>query len=48
MKTIDTLIKDLEGVLLGVGGWNEAISSEMGKAVSDTALARFSKPQAPR
>jgi len=48
MKTIDTLIKDLEGVLLGLGGWNEAISTEMGKAVSDTALARFSKPQAPR
>ena len=48
MKTIDTLIKDLEDILLGLGGWNEAISTEMGKAVSDTPLARFSNPQAQR
>ena len=48
MKSIDTLLTDLEDVLFGIGGWNSAISTEMGKAVAASALARFGKPQEPR
>ena len=48
MKKIDTLVEDIESVIYGQGGWNEAIAEAMGKSIADTANKRFSKPQEPR
>lgn len=48
MKTIDTLVKDIEGTILGLNGWDEALGTQMGSAIAETASARFSKPQEPR
>jgi len=48
MKNIQTLVDDLYQVIQGQGGWTKSISSQMGKAIADTANKRFSKPQEPR
>ena len=48
MKTIDTLVEDIESVIYGQGGWNKSIAEAMGKSIADTANKRFSKPQEPR
>ena len=48
MKTIDTLVEDIESVIYGQGGWNKSVAEAMGKSIADTANKRFSKPQEPR
>lgn len=48
MKTIDTLVSDIEEVIYGRGGWHSTIGEMLGKNVSDAANKRFSKPQEPR
>lgn len=48
MPNIDTLIKDMEDTILGLNGWDNVISSEMGSAIAKTASMRFRKPQEPR
>ena len=48
MPNINTLIKDMEDTILGLKGWDNVVSSEMGSAIAKTASMRFSKPQDPR
>ena len=48
MKKIDTLVKDLESVIYGQGGWNGTIGSMLGGNIALSANKRFSKPQEPR
>ena len=48
MKTIDTLIPDMKDVLLGLGGWDAAITKYLSETIGDVAHDRFSKPQEPR
>ena len=48
MKTIDTLVEDIESVIYGQGGWNKSVAEAMGKSIADTDNNRFSKPQEPR
>lgn len=48
MKTLDTLIYDIEQTLMGLGGWDKAISLFFGSQLADVAYQRFSKPQEPR
>jgi CRISPR/Cas system-associated exonuclease Cas4 (RecB family) len=47
-KTIDTLINDMNNVILGLGGWDEAITKYLAESISKVAEDRFSKPQEPR
>lgn len=47
-KTINTLVYDIEQVLLGLGGWDKAVSAFLGQQLSETAFSRFNKPQEPR
>ena len=47
-KTIDTLVNDMNNVILGLGGWDEAITTYLAQEISKTAEKRFSKPQEPR
>lgn len=47
-KTIDTLINDMENVILGLGGWDEAVTKYLAESISQVAENRFSKPQEPR
>jgi len=48
MKDINTLVKDLESVLYGLGGWTGTIGSILGDNIAASANKRFSKPQEPR
>lgn len=48
MKTIDTLVQDIEETILGYNGWNKAVGDFMGHNISRMAEQRFSKPQEPR
>ena len=48
MKSTTTLVKDMEEVLLGHGGWDKALSDVMANTISSQAVERFSKPQEPR
>ena len=48
MKTIDTLVEDIESVIYGRGGWNGTIGSMLGNNIAMSANKRFSKPQEPR
>ena len=48
MKTIDTLVEDINQVIKGMGGWNGNIGAIMGNQISMMANQRFSKPQEPR
>ena len=48
MKTIDTLVKDLEDVIYGRGGWHSAVGEMLGNNIATAANKRFSKPQEPR
>lgn len=47
-KTIDTLVNDMENVILGLGGWDGAITKYLAETISKVAENRFSKPQEPR
>lgn len=48
MKSIDTLVSDMEDVILGKKGWDSAIGDQMAKNYSDIVADRFGKPQEPR
>jgi hypothetical protein len=48
MKKIETLINDMEQVVLGLGGWDAAITEYLATTISEVAEARFSTPQEPR
>ena len=48
MKTIDTLVEDMEQVLYGLKGWDKAVGDRMGSTISDLAHSRFKAPQEPR
>ena len=48
MKTTDTLIADMQEVILGKGGWSGVVGSTLGHNIAEMANQRFSKPQEPR
>lgn len=48
MKTIDTLVPDMKNVLLGLGGWDAALTKYLSETIAEVASNRFSEPQAPR
>ena len=48
MKTIDTLVKDMEDTILGLKGWDHIVGLKMGDSIAKTAFQRFSEPQKPR
>ena len=48
MKTIDTLIADMQEVIKGKGGWSGIQGSILGRNISLIANSRFSKPQESR
>lgn len=48
MKTIDTLIADMQEVIKGEGGWSGIQGSILGHGIALIANMRFSKPQEPR
>ena len=48
MKKIDTLIRDINKTLKGMGGWDGIRGQSLGYGVSLIANQRFSKPQEPR
>lgn len=48
MKSISTLVTDMEQVILGNGGWSGTVGSILGNNIATTANMRFSKPQEPR
>jgi|TARA_R110000765_G_scaffold112741_1_gene204949 hypothetical protein len=48
MKTIDTLVHDMEQTIFGHNGWDKALSDLMSNNISTMAEQRFSKPQEPR
>lgn len=41
MKSIDTLVQDIEAVVQGKGGWDETVNSYFTELMSDTAKRRF-------
>lgn len=47
-KTLDTLLYDIEQVVLGHGGWDKTISAFFGQQLSEVATQRFSVKQEPR
>jgi hypothetical protein len=47
-KTNDTLVEDMENVILGLNGWDNTLAETMANTISDMAGNRFSKPQEPR
>ena len=48
MKKIDTLIRDINKTLKGMGGWDGIRGQSLGYGISLIANQRFSKPQEPR
>ena len=47
-KTIDTLVQDMESVILGNDGWEHTLGQVMADTIAQQASDRFSKPQEPR
>ena len=47
-KTIDTLVEDMESVILGNDGWEHTLGQVMADTIAQQASDRFSKPQEPR
>tara|TARA_R110000823_G_scaffold46965_12_gene120203 strand:- start:10 stop:876 length:867 start_codon:yes stop_codon:yes gene_type:complete len=47
-KTNDTLVEDMEDVILGANGWDQWLGQTMADTISSMAGDRFSKPQEPR
>jgi hypothetical protein len=47
-KTIDTLIEDINQVILGNGGWDETLTKYLSESIAEVTGDRFSKPQEPR
>ena len=48
MKTIDTLVEDIEEVVKGNGGWDHMITHYLSETIAYLAKSRFIKPQEPR
>jgi hypothetical protein len=48
MKTIDTLVADMENVIMGNGSWDDWLAQNMADTVALMAGQRFGKPQEPR
>jgi hypothetical protein len=48
MKDITTLVNDIENVILGLNGWDDALGTEMGSSIASIYKSRFGKPQEPR
>jgi len=48
MKDITTLVADIENVILGHNGWDDALGSAMGSKIASIYKSRFGKPQEPR
>lgn len=48
MKSITTLVQDIEATVQGLNGWDKLVGLRMADAIAKTAEARFSKPQTPR
>jgi len=48
MPSIDTLVKDIYGVIEGKGGWDKTITEYLAEGISKTAYDRFKEPQKPR
>ena len=42
MKTIDTLVSDIEAVIKGKGGWTEAVNEYFMQTMGEFATRRFS------
>lgn len=47
-KTLDTLLYDIEQVVLGKGGWDETLSAFFGQQMAEVAQQRFAQEQEPR
>lgn len=47
-KTIDTLVADINNVILGNGGWDATLTKYLADTISQVTEDRFSKPQEPR
>jgi len=48
MKDITTLVGDIENVILGLNGWDDALGQQMGSDIASIYKTRFGKPQEPR
>ena len=48
MPKIETLVKDMYGVIEGKGGWDKTITQYLAENISANAEARFKEPQKPR
>lgn len=48
MPSIDTLVKDIYGVIEGKGGWDKTITDYLADGIAKTAYDRFKEPQKPR
>tara|TARA_R110002153_G_scaffold21814_2_gene72349 strand:+ start:2666 stop:3550 length:885 start_codon:yes stop_codon:yes gene_type:complete len=48
MKTIDTLVHDIEQTIFGFNGWDKALGDFMANNIATMAEQRFAKPQEPR
>ena len=48
MKKIDTLIRDMNKTLKGMGGWDGLRGQSLGHGIAVTANQRFGEPQKPR
>lgn len=48
MKTLDTLVEDIYGVIEGRGGWDKAVTEFFSTSLANIAEARFSQEQKPR
>ena len=48
MKSIETLVEDMETVILGNKGWEHTLGQDMANTIALQARDRFSKPQEPR
>ena len=48
MKTIDTLVQDIEQTIFGHNGWDKTLGDFMANNISTMAEQRFAKPQEPR
>tara|TARA_R110000782_G_scaffold3228_2_gene11940 strand:- start:30653 stop:31519 length:867 start_codon:yes stop_codon:yes gene_type:complete len=48
IKTNDTLVEDMENVILGLNGWDETLGNQMGVDIAKVFKDRFGAPQEPR
>lgn len=48
MPSIDTLVNDINNVILGKGGWDASITDYLSDSISKVAHTRFSQAQQPR